>query len=99
LVRLEEIDEMVRYAGPRRGVGLGGADVHASIQRHGIERENLGPQHFRQLAAGRALAARRWPREKPAGFENFPFEFHRDPIARGYRPSPSASLGEFATIT
>ena len=38
----EEVEEMVRDEGTMSGVGLGGAEVHADVDGHGVEGEDFG---------------------------------------------------------
>lgn len=42
LVRVKDIDEVVRDAAAFIGGGFGGADVHAAIERHRVERKDFG---------------------------------------------------------
>ncbi len=42
LVRIHEIEAVVRHAGPFLGGGLGRADVHAPIHLAGIGGDDLG---------------------------------------------------------
>ncbi len=41
LVRVDEVEQMVRHGGPRRGAGLRRPDVHAAVHAHGIDGDDL----------------------------------------------------------
>ncbi len=48
LFRLDEVDHVVGHPGSLLRGGLGGADVHASVHLHGVHREDVRSQVFRQ---------------------------------------------------
>ena len=54
--RIEHVDEMMRHVRALRRRRLGGADVHAAIQRHRVHRDDLGVQALGQLDAELRLA-------------------------------------------
>ena len=41
LVRIDQVEEMVRHGSPRLGPGLGRPDVHAAVDAHGVDRDDL----------------------------------------------------------
>jgi len=49
---------------------LGGADIHTTVERHGIHRDNLGAQALGQLHTKSGLAATCGPRENQRVAEN-----------------------------
>ncbi len=57
--RLGDVDQMMRDGGALRGRGLGRADVHAAIDLHRIDAENLGAESWGQLDRRGRLAGRR----------------------------------------
>ncbi len=58
LVRIANVDQVVRHGGARGGVGLGGADVHAPVHLAGVHADDLARQatgdgqRQRRLAGG-----------------------------------------------
>ena len=58
---------MMRHVAPLGHRRLGGADVHAAIQRHRIERNDFGVDPPRQFDADRRFAGRRGAGEIPGG--------------------------------
>ena len=48
LVRIEDINAVMRHSAEGFRVNLGRADVEATIQLHGIGRDNLSREHLRQ---------------------------------------------------
>ena len=56
LPRVEHVDQVMRHP-PALGQGrLGRADVHPPVERHRVERDDLGPEPPRQRHADRRLA-------------------------------------------
>ena len=67
---------MMRRLGAVGGCRLGRADVHAPIQGHGIEQNNLCIQQSGQTQADLRLAGRRRTRQKPALLKEFGRKSH-----------------------
>ncbi len=57
---------MMGHARPLLGSWLGRADVHAPVQGHRIQRNDLGADPPRQFHAHASLAGTGWTGEKPA---------------------------------
>ena len=55
---VEHVDQVMRNSPPLRQRRLGGADVHPAVERHRVERDDLGPEPARQRHADRRLARR-----------------------------------------
>ena len=75
LVRVDQVEEVVRYRRPGLGIGLGGADVHAAVHAHGVDRDDVAvapPTGELQCGAGLARRGRSRPgrRPSPAGDGN-----------------------------
>src|SRR6185437_16806160 len=41
LVRVNQVEQVVRHGGPGVGSGLGGPDVHAPVDAHGVDGDDL----------------------------------------------------------
>jgi hypothetical protein len=70
LRRVENVDQMMRDALLLLSGWLRSADVHTTIQSHGIERDDFGADLLRQLNADCRFAARRWAGDKPGVADN-----------------------------
>ena len=65
LFRRQHVQQVVRHGGTLGGRRLGGADVHAAVQRHRVHGNDLGADPPRQLDADRRLARGRRAGQKP----------------------------------
>ena len=59
LARLDEIERVMAHSGELGRGRLGGADVHAAVHEHRVERDDLGAGPFRHFQRQRALPAGR----------------------------------------
>ncbi len=64
--RIDDVDEVVRHKIAERARRLGGADIHAAINGHRIERDDLGAEPLGQRDADARFADGRRPGKKPA---------------------------------
>jgi len=52
----DDVDEVVGQGGAAVGGGFGGADVHAAVDLHGVDGEDVGVEGLGEVEGGRALA-------------------------------------------
>ncbi len=64
LIRIDDVDQVMRYALALYRARLGGADVHAPVNLRRIERDDLQGYLFRKRESERRLAARRGPQKR-----------------------------------
>ena len=87
--RLDDVEQMMRHGGAVCGRRLGGADVHAAIDRHRVERDDFGVESLGERDADACLADGGGAGQKPT---------IREPIANcvahlvALHPSAKASL-------
>ena len=55
--RVDDVDQVVRCAGERGGIRLGGADVHVAEHQCGIDADEFHRQTLRQFHCNAGLAA------------------------------------------
>src|SRR5690606_25622367 len=68
---------------PLRRRGLGGADVHVSVERHGAERNDLCTDAWRQFEADGGFAAGGGDGENPALAQQGAVDLHRGERSAG----------------
>ena len=90
LVRVDQVEQVVRYRRPCGGVGLGGADVHAAVHAHGVDRDDVAVTPSPgQLQRGAGLARRRRPDQGDG----------RHPLADGDAPAVARTRHDFVEPT